>query len=136
MGLFSKKPTYCIICNKELTHKHKPKKEWNIKGTLCGDRHFDKSKEYYEGKIKQPCVICKTSKIISELWEPRWQWDMEGLLCKECFDKKEQNFVVKKNFCALCGTKIGLVRHNPKSKWKIEGQLCRKCWDEKKVEMG
>ncbi|MBM2818562.1 MAG: hypothetical protein HW410_244 [Nitrosarchaeum sp.] len=136
MGLFSKKPTYCIICNKELTHKHKPKKEWNIKGTLCGDCHFDKSKEYYEGKIKQPCVICKTSKIISELWEPRWQWDMEGLLCKECFDKKEQNFAVKKNFCALCGTKMGLMRHNPKPKWKIEGQLCRKCWDEKKVEIG
>ncbi|TAK15466.1 MAG: hypothetical protein EPO37_09925, partial [Nitrosarchaeum sp.] len=91
MGLFGKKPTYCTICNKELTHKHKPKKEWNIKGMLCGDCHFDKSKEYYEGKVRQACVSCGTIKIISELWEPRWQWDMEGLLCKECFDKKEES---------------------------------------------
>jgi len=51
MRLFNKKPSFCTICNKELTHKHKPKKEWNIKGLLCGDCHFDKSKEYYEGKI-------------------------------------------------------------------------------------
>ena len=58
MGLFSKKPSYCSICNKELIHKHKPKREWNIKGPLCGDCHFDKSKEYYEGKVRQPCVEC------------------------------------------------------------------------------
>ena len=34
MGLFSKKPSYCTVCNKELTHKHKPKREWNVKGPL------------------------------------------------------------------------------------------------------
>lgn len=136
MGLFNKKPTYCTICNKELTHKHKAKKEWNVKGMLCGDCHFEKSKEYYEGKVRQACVSCGTTKIISELWEPRWQWDMEGLLCKECFDKKEESFDVKKKFCALCGTEMGFIRHNPKSKWKIEGQLCRKCWDAKKAELG
>ncbi len=136
MGLFSKKPTYCTICNKELTHKHKPKKEWNVTGMLCGDCHFDKSKEYYEGKVRQACVSCGITKIISELWEPRWQWDMEGLLCKECFDKKEESFEVKKKFCAICGATMGFIRHNPKSKWAIEGQLCGKCWDEKKAELG
>ena len=37
MGLFNRKPSYCTVCNKELTHKHKPKREWNIKGlTLRG----------------------------------------------------------------------------------------------------
>jgi len=85
MGLFSKKPAYCTICNKEITHKHKPKREWRIKGPLCGDCHVDKMKEFYEGKIRQPCVSCGTTKKITDLWEPRWQWDMEGLLCKECF---------------------------------------------------
>ena len=45
MGLFSKKATNCTICNKELTHRHKPKKEWDLKGSLCGDCHFDKSKD-------------------------------------------------------------------------------------------
>jgi len=70
------------------------------------------------------------------LWEPRWQWDMEGLLCKKCFDEKEKDHDQKKNFCSLCETKMGLIRHNPKGHWKIEGQLCRKCWDEKKAEFG
>ena len=85
MGLFSRKPSFCTICNKELTHKHKPKREWNIKGPLCGDCHFEKQKEYYEGKVRQPCVECGNTQKITDLWEPRWQWDMEGLLCKPCF---------------------------------------------------
>jgi len=136
MGLFSRKPVYCAVCNKELTHKHKPKREWNIEGKLCGDCHFDKSKEYFEGKIVQPCVVCGTSKKITNLWEPRWQWEMEGLLCKECFDKKEEEHATKKNFCAICGGKMRLIRYNPKGNWKIEGQLCKDCWDEKKAEFG
>ncbi len=136
MGLFSGKPSYCAVCNKKLTHKHKPKREWGITGRLCGDCHFDKSKEYYEGTIRQSCVKCGTTKKITDLWEPRWQWDMEGLLCKECFDKKEEDHAKKKNFCALCGGKMGLIRFNPKGNWKVEGQLCRTCWDEKKAEFG
>ena len=136
MVLFSRKPVFCAVCNKQLTHKHKPKKEWGMKGLLCGDCHFDKSKEYFEGKIMQPCVECGITKKITNLWEPRWQWEMEGLLCKECFDKKEEDHAKKKNFCALCGGKIGLIRYNAKGNWKIEGQLCRNCWDKKKIEFG
>ena len=56
---------------------------------------------------------CGTTRKITDLWEPRWQWDMEGLLCKECFDKKEEDHGKKKNFCAICGGKIGLLRYNP-----------------------
>jgi len=136
MGLFSRKPSYCAVCSKELTHKHKPKKEWNIKGVLCGDCHLDKSRDYYEGTVRQPCVECKKTQKITDLWEPRWQWDMQGLLCKECFDKKEESYAKKKNFCALCEGKMGLIRYNAKGNWKIEGQLCRKCWDKKKAEFG
>ena len=68
------------------------------KATLCGDCHFDKSKEYYEGKVRQPCVVCGMTQKITDLWEPRWQWDMEGLLCKKCFDKKEEDHGKKKEF--------------------------------------
>jgi len=57
-------------------------------------------------------------------------------LCKECFDKKEEDYIKKKNFCSLCGGKMGLIRFNPKGNWKVEGQLCRTCWDEKKAEFG
>lgn len=136
MGIFSRKPAFCAVCNKQLTHKHKPKKEWNIKGSLCGDCHLNKMQDFYEGKIRQPCVTCKTVKQISDLWEPRWQWDMEGLLCKECFDKKEESFTKSKDFCCICDAKLGKLYHNPKPKWNIDGRLCRDCWDRKKAELG
>jgi hypothetical protein len=32
------------------------KKNGISKGPYAGDCHFDKSKEYYEGKVRQPCV--------------------------------------------------------------------------------
>lgn len=136
MGLFGRKTERCAVCDRELTHKHKPKREWNIKGRLCGECHVDKSKEFFEARTRQPCKTCGTTKKISDLWEPRWQWDMDGLLCKDCFDKRESDFYEKKNFCVICNGKIGFIRYNPKPKWKIEGQLCRTCWDEQKARHG
>ncbi len=136
MGLFGRKPEDCAVCGREMKHKNKPKREWNVRGRLCGDCYMDKSNEFYEAKTRQPCMVCGTTKKISELWEPRWQWDMDGLLCKECFDKKEDGFVKRKNFCVVCSAKMGLVRYNPKPKWGIEGQMCRRCWDAKKAEFG
>ena len=82
--------------------------------------------------MRQKCVECNVSKKITDLWEPRWQWDMKGLLCKSCFDKKEKDFSTKKEFCSICGAKLSFFRYNPKPNWKVEGQLCRKCWDAQK----
>lgn len=134
MNLFSRKPLFCTVCNVQLTHRHKPKREWGIEGRLCGKCHLDKTREHHEAKAIQECIVCKKKDKIMNLWEPRWQWDMEGLLCKTCFDEKEQTFKVEKNFCSVCGEKLGFIRYNPKSKWKVTGQLCRKCWDEQKAE--
>lgn len=136
MGLFSRGPAECAVCGRRLTHRHKPKREWNIKGRLCGDCHFEKAREYYEGKVRQPCAACGTTRKITDLWEPRWQWDMDGLLCKGCFDQKEDSHERRKNFCSLCGGRMGLIRYNPKSRWGVDGQLCRPCWDAKKAEFG
>ncbi len=136
MGLFGGKPVSCTACGKELKHKSKPKREWNIKGPLCGDCYMDKAEEFYEGKVRQPCKSCGTVRKITDLWEPRWQWDMDGLLCKECFDKKETGHNTKRNYCSLCNAKMGFIRYNPKPKWKIDGQMCRTCWDEHKARMG
>ena len=129
--LFDRKPSYCAVCSIQLKHRHKPKREWGIKGRLCGNCHYEKSVEYYEGKVRQPCTVCGTTRQINDLWEPRWQWDMDGLLCKKCFDKKEEDHKRKKGHCAVCNAELGFLRHNPKSGWKIDGQLCRDCWDEK-----
>ena len=63
--------------------------------------------QFYEGTIKQKCVSCGgMTKKITDLWEPRWQWDMEGLLCKDCFDKKEKDFNAKKEFCSIVWSKV------------------------------
>ena len=132
MKFLSRAPVFCTICNKELKHKHKPKKEWNIDGHLCAECHMDKMRDFYEGTMTQNCVQCSVKKKITDLWEPRWQWEMEGLLCKDCFDKKEKDFTTKKEFCSMCGTKLGFFRYVPKTKWKVEGKLCRKCWDSHK----
>jgi len=136
MKLFNRNPKFCAICQKELKHKHKPKKEWNVEGLLCGDCHMDKMRQYFEGTMTQNCVVCKSKKKITDLWEPRWQWEMEGLLCKSCFDKKEKIFSEEKEFCSICGAKLSFFRYNPKSKWKVTGNLCRKCWDSNKARNG
>jgi len=129
MILFNRKPAFCTICNKQITHKHKPKKEWGVNAPLCGDCYVDMMKQSYDESIKQSCVTCGVKKKISDLWEPRWQWDMKGLLCKNCFHKKEDVFNKKQKFCSICGATLGFIRYNPKSKWNIEGQLCKNCWN-------
>ena len=93
-------------------------------------------KNTMKGQVRQPCVKCGTTQKITDLWEPRWQWDMEGYYVKNVLMKKKKILLKRKIFVALCETKMGLIRHNPKGHWKIEGQLCGKCWDEKKAEFG
>lgn len=136
MRLFGRKPAHCAICGVALKHKHKPKREWGVKGPVCGDCHVTKTTEFYEAKVIQPCAACGAKYRISDMWEPRWQWDMDGLLCKACFDKKEAAHANRNAACAACGRKLKFIRYNPKPKWKVNGQLCRRCWDERKAELG
>lgn len=105
---------------------------------LCGECHLDKSREYYEGKVRQRCARCGGTFKITDMWEPRWQWETEGLLCKPCFDEKESTHERRKNFCGSCGAKMGLLRYRPKPKWKMDSklQLCRGCWDAQKARHG
>ena len=42
MGLFGRKRANCTICDKEITHKHKAKREWYVKSPLCSDCYLDK----------------------------------------------------------------------------------------------
>jgi hypothetical protein len=134
MGLFSKKPVSCTLCKKETIHKHRPKKEWNMEYPLCTDCYMKSLEQYYNGSFKQKCKSCGSEQKLTDLWEPRWQWDMDGLLCKACFDAKEVDFNQKKETCSVCGTKLGFFRYNPKSIWNVNGQLCRECWDKKKEQ--
>ena len=136
MGLFGKKPAFCAICKKEITHKHKPKAEWQIAGPLCGDCHVTQMQRFYEQSLRQRCVICNVEKDVPDMWEPRYPWEMKGLLCKACFDKKDEEYKNLREFCKICGKKLGTIRYNPKNKWSIDGQLCRECWDAQKAKLG
>ena len=42
MGIFSRKPAQCTICNKQISHKNKAKREWGVKSPLCSDCYLDK----------------------------------------------------------------------------------------------
>ena len=76
-----------------------------------------------QNTVIKKCNNCGVKSKVTDLWEPRLQWDMVGLLCKKCFDEKELDFNKEKNFCGVCGTKLGFIRYNAKNHWKI----CRKC---------
>jgi hypothetical protein len=141
----------CAVCSKELLrHKYKPSPNWNIKGLLCSDCHFEKTRDFIlnaerekekESKRKElqdrTCRLCNS--IIGldhEKKKPNWKWgmDSETVLCTPCYDKMEADFERKKNFCAICDKKIGFFRYNPKQKWRIDGQLCRQCWDNQNMK--
>ncbi len=102
MGLFSKKPSFCSVCNKELTHKHKPKKEWNIKGSLCGDCHFEKSKEYYEGKVRQPCIVCGVTQKITNFVGTSMAMGHGGFVMQKLFLIKKKKITARKRIFVHC----------------------------------
>jgi hypothetical protein len=138
LRLFQKKKSvFCNICNRELKHKYKPGKEWNIEGFLCADCHIDKTKEFIAKQqqceeIPDSCMMCK-KELKAEKKKPRWQWNMDSgsFLCNDCFEKKELSYEKRQNFCSVCNIKMGFIRYNPKPKWNIDGQLCKNCWDRK-----
>ena len=103
--------------------------------SLCSDCWQDKMQEFYDASIIKKCINCGGKRKVTDLWEPRLQWDMIGLLCKKCFGEKELDFNKEKNFCGVCGTKLGFIRYNPKNNWKIKGQLCKNCWDAQKAQL-
>ena len=134
VGLLNRKPSFCTVCKKNISHKHKPKREWNVGGPLCSDCYINEMQKYYDLSVRQKCVICGIEKNVPDLWEPRWQWEMKGLFCKPCFDNKEVEYNKIRNFCSMCGVKLGVIRYNPKQHWAIVGQICRSCWDTQKAK--
>ncbi len=133
---FKKSLVFCAICNKQLQHKYKPKKNWSITGYLCNNCYLNKLKIQYDDNNLKNCVCCQKQQVISDMWEPRWEWNIEGALCENCFAKKENDFQHQKNFCGVCDKKLGFIRYNPKAKWKIQGQLCKLCWNNIKLKHG
>jgi hypothetical protein len=135
LQLFGKKePLRCSVCNKELKHKYKPGKDWNMQGYLCGDCHIEKTKEFMLKKQEpepEVCALCKSEIEEGTAKKARWQWNLDvgAVVCGACFGSKEAEYERTLNYCTVCNSRIGFVRYNPKPAWKLKGQLCRKCWD-------
>ena len=84
MGLFGRKRANCTICNKEITHKHKAKKEWYVKSPLCADE-----KESNFKTDKDFCSICGCKLKAFNRFHPKSKWKLKGLLCKNCWDSQK-----------------------------------------------
>ena len=131
-----KKSLVCTVCGRELRHKYKPSKDWNMQGFLCADCHIEKTKEFalkeQEPEVEK-CALCARQIEEGESKKARWQWNLEAgaVVCAPCFEKRDREHERLVNFCASCNVKMGVIRYNPKPEWKVEGQLCRKCWDSK-----
>jgi hypothetical protein len=85
-------PHECTICKKELTleiDKNKPRWQWNMEsGSMLCKNCYD-SKEAQYDKILNFCAICN-KKIGFIRYNPKPKWEIEGQLCRECWDKKNQ----------------------------------------------
>lgn len=132
--IFRKETERCVICGKELKHKHKPMQGWGIEGFLCGDCHLDKMKEYYvDGKVPKKkianCELCGKELDPDDTYELHKGLNLKSKICRECFQSKKKEDEKKIENCAMCGKKLGFFRYHPKKEWNINGQLCRKCWD-------
>lgn len=111
-----------------------------MQGLLCSDCYTAKTKEFFQKeqeekkrleKEENTCFICKLNLDSLKKFKPRWQWNMDKVnnLCKNCFEKKENEFSKERNYCSICNRNLKFFRYNPKPKWNIRGQLCRECWD-------
>jgi len=130
VGLFSKKEEFCTVCNKSITHKHKPKSGWNVEGPLCANCYVDLMKKIEDDK----CVLCGKEPGSFNLWKPNKEWGIKGWLCKTCFDEKEKADDESKKYCAICGDKLGFFCYSPTKESGIVGQICKKCRNVQKTK--
>jgi|GEM_PF-6525479 len=71
VGLFSKKKVSCSVCNKEISHAHKPKNNWNVDGLLCANCYVDLMEKNFENDAEDKCALCGTKPGSFNLWKPK-----------------------------------------------------------------
>jgi len=133
-GLFSKKEVFCTICKRRITHKHKPKRSWNVEGPICADCYVDLMKQNFEKNTDDKCVLCGAEPGSFSLWKPKKEWGVQGWLCKPCFDEKEKADEESKKYCAMCGNKLGFFCYSSKKDSGITGQICKNCHNLQKTK--
>jgi hypothetical protein len=83
---------YCSICKKEIildTDKNKPNWKWNMEsGTILCQDCYQKKQTDFDRKLNY-CAIC-AKKMGFIRYNPKPQWNINGQLCRQCWDKRNQ----------------------------------------------
>ncbi len=82
---------------------------------------FSKQKE-----AEQKCFLCSSS-LDKAKHKPRKEWNLDGLLCDECYNKKE-------NYCTYCQAELKGKKITPKKEWALSGYLCEVCYEFRVIE--
>ncbi|MDQ4050374.1 MAG: hypothetical protein M3093_02055, partial [Thermoproteota archaeon] len=87
------KPDICAICKKELKHndnnvdKYKPRWQWEMEsGTFLCKSCYQKKDAGYNKKMNF-CALC-SSKLGIFFYHPKPTWQIEGNLCRKCWDQQ------------------------------------------------
>lgn len=82
----------CAICKKDLIveiDKNRPRWQWNMEaGTILCKICFDKKQSDYD-KLMNLCALCN-KRIGLIRYNPKPKWNIEGQLCRDCWDKQNQ----------------------------------------------
>jgi uncharacterized CHY-type Zn-finger protein len=83
---------YCSLCNKEIilyTDKNKPNWKWNMEsGTILCQDCYQKKQTDFDRKLNY-CAIC-AKKMGFIRYNPKPQWNINGQLCRQCWDRQNQ----------------------------------------------
>lgn len=92
-------PDICAICKKELSdhqERYKPRWQWEMEsGTLLCKSCYQKKDVDYNKKLNV-CAICNC-KLGMFYYHPKPAWQIDGNLCRKCWDRRNNNNNNKNN---------------------------------------
>jgi hypothetical protein len=85
-------PDICAICKNEVADQdqYKPRWQWEMEsGTLLCKSCYQKKDTDYNKKMNF-CTICN-GKLGMFFYHPKPAWQLEGNLCRKCWDRQNNN---------------------------------------------
>jgi hypothetical protein len=96
-------PDRCAVCKKELAKdddnesadRYKPRWQWEMEpGTLLCKSCYQKKEADYNRKLNF-CAVCN-GKLGLFYYHPKPAWQIEGNLCRKCWDRQNNNNSINK----------------------------------------
>jgi hypothetical protein len=89
-------PDICAFCKREIEegNSRKPRWQWNLEsGTLVCQDCFDKKELEFNKRVNY-CASCGIKMGIIR-YNPKPTWNIEGQLCRKCWDSKNRKEVLQ-----------------------------------------